>query len=196
MPLIIDTYNVLHVEGVLPPDLAGIDIEGLIELIGQSRYARQELALICDGRPKKPIDHPVGQRIRVIAAGRDQDADAVIVRLVRASSTPRRLTVVTSDRRLATLVRRRKCNTIRSEDFLATLAMDADRATGSRGVKPAPPLSEKQVRDWARAFGLSDADWLVPSSKAARHPPPDMQLDAEEMQSIERIDMHDWLPED
>ena len=38
MPLLIDAYNVLHVVGVLPPDLAGIDLEELAILIAKSRF--------------------------------------------------------------------------------------------------------------------------------------------------------------
>ena len=38
MLIIVDTYNVLHVVGVLPPEIAGVDTAGLIELLARSRY--------------------------------------------------------------------------------------------------------------------------------------------------------------
>ena len=41
MPLIIDTYNALHVTGVLPGELAVGSPEELARLIEQSRFARE-----------------------------------------------------------------------------------------------------------------------------------------------------------
>lgn len=49
MPLIIDVYNVLHTTGILPPDIAGLDVEGLRKLIAISRYRDQYSLLVCDG---------------------------------------------------------------------------------------------------------------------------------------------------
>ncbi len=47
--LLVDTYNVLHVTGVLPPELAGLEPMGLAELIARSRYRAREARLVCDG---------------------------------------------------------------------------------------------------------------------------------------------------
>ena len=52
MPTLVDAYNVLHVVGVLPPELAGIDLEELAALLEGSRFGREEVLLICDGIPK------------------------------------------------------------------------------------------------------------------------------------------------
>ena len=43
MSLIVDTYNVTHVVGILPPDLAGIDTLGLIRLLANSRFQREQI---------------------------------------------------------------------------------------------------------------------------------------------------------
>jgi hypothetical protein len=47
--LIVDAYNVLHVTGVLPPELAGLEIEELADLASASRWGRQRIVLVCDG---------------------------------------------------------------------------------------------------------------------------------------------------
>lgn len=47
--LIVDAYNVLHVTGVLPPELAGLEIEELADLALASRWGRQRIVLVCDG---------------------------------------------------------------------------------------------------------------------------------------------------
>lgn len=53
--LLVDTYNVLHVTGVLPAELAGLEPGGLAALIARSRYRSRGARLICDGtRPRGP----------------------------------------------------------------------------------------------------------------------------------------------
>ena len=75
MPLIIDTYNVLHVTGVLPPELAVGEPDGLARLVAQSRYASDVVWLICDGVPRGASR--VG-RILIEGAGPGRSADDVI----------------------------------------------------------------------------------------------------------------------
>jgi hypothetical protein len=60
MPLILDTYNILHVTGILPPELAGIDLPGLVGLISRSRYGHEAVELICDGAPPRCDARPHG----------------------------------------------------------------------------------------------------------------------------------------
>ncbi|MCP4796796.1 MAG: NYN domain-containing protein, partial [Phycisphaeraceae bacterium] len=113
MPLLVDAYNVLHVVGVLPPDLAGIDLEELAILISRSRFRGEEAVLVCDGVPKPHQVDETG-RVHVRFAGAGVTADDLILRLVRGSSAPRRLTVVTSDREIAVNARRRRAGVISS----------------------------------------------------------------------------------
>ncbi len=49
MPLVVDAYNVLHVTGVLPPEIAGLDLNGLADLIEASGLAKDEVWIVCDG---------------------------------------------------------------------------------------------------------------------------------------------------
>jgi hypothetical protein len=78
--LLIDAFNVLHVTGVLPPHLAGLDVQGLVRLIGISRYARRKLLLVCDGAP--PRQHAAraahSDDPRIIYAGTRLKADDLI----------------------------------------------------------------------------------------------------------------------
>lgn len=177
MILIVDTYNVLHVTGALPPDLAGIDTRGLIELIRQSRYGQSRVELICDGRaPGTPAvaAGPIRGRgsalppetpparvglIAVHYAGPGREADDLIAALIRASTTPRQLAVISADHFVQREARRRRCRVLESEAFLRQLAEDA---LGAAGVvtetprKPASALSDAQVAQWLDAFGMDD----------------------------------------
>src|SRR5881394_1410417 len=124
MKLLLDTYNILHVTGVLPPELAGVDVAELAQLILASRYRAQEIMLICDG-DKNP-DVQAGRRgtITVRFAGKGKSADDLIAELVEKSTTPKRLTVVSSDHAILKAARRRKCATLTSEEFLQHLVTD------------------------------------------------------------------------
>ncbi|HRP63141.1 MAG TPA: hypothetical protein PK400_07610 [Phycisphaerales bacterium] len=184
MILIVDTYNVLHVTGVLPPDLAGIDTRGLIELIRQSRYGHSRVELICDGRapgtcrptgtasvaPALPVrgrgsalppDAPPA-RVGLIAvhyAGPGREADDLIAALIRASTTPRQLVVISADHFVQREAKRRRCRVLESETFLRQLAEDAlGGAEGPANAprKPASALTEAQVEQWLDAFGVDD----------------------------------------
>jgi uncharacterized protein YegJ (DUF2314 family) len=187
MPLIIDTYNVLHVVGVLPPELAGIDTEGLVDLIGSSRYRHQAVTLACDGTPAPGGRGAAGGgrrggrragrapgRVSVRYSGSEATADDLIARLIRRSSIPRRLTVVSSDRAVQREARRRRCHVLSSEAFLRRLVADREarprngdgRASTRRRTRPAgaslPPevVAEAEAiwrRGRGRAPGLAGA---------------------------------------
>ena len=176
--LLVDAYNALHVTGVLPPDLAGVDVRGLADLVGRSRWRSAGAILVCDGTgpggPKRitPIE---GVAIEIRYAGAGRDADSLIERLLDRDSAPRRVTVVSSDRRLQKAAKRRKARWMPSEAFLERLAHDARRGA----VKPDPyraferavPLDAGSVSDWIRAFGVPERDLRRPISESPRQTP-------------------------
>lgn len=158
VPIIIDTYNVLHVTGVLPPELAVGEPEALARLIAASRFGSEAVWLICDGVPRGASR--VG-RIVIEGAGPGKSADDHIAAFLDRSSAPRRLTVVTSDRAVARRAKARGAECVKSEEFLALLAGDAARARPSRGRTPPPsprrsvPLSEREVAGWMTLFEIT-----------------------------------------
>jgi hypothetical protein len=153
MPLLVDTWNVLHQTGVLPPDLAGLDLKGLGQLIRGSRWAREGVLLVCDGAAQGPHSGlPTG--INVAFSGPHQEADDVIEARIKASSAPGRLTVVSSDRRIMTAARKRGCTVLSSKVFLERLAFDAQRPRGRRA--PQPPTVDLPADLIAEAQALLD----------------------------------------
>ena len=99
MSVLIDVNNVLHVVGVLPPDLAGIDVEELGDLIQKSRFRRDHVVFVCDGKRRRHMTTP---DIKVVFSGAGVSADDVIIGMVDRSTAPRRLTVVSNDREITT----------------------------------------------------------------------------------------------
>jgi hypothetical protein len=168
--LVVDAYNVLHVTGVLPPELAGLEVQELAELVAGSRWGRHQVALVCDGvRPKPPAARggverrapPVADRlpsgIGVHYAGPGASADALIARMVEESSHPRRLTIVSNDRAVQRSATRRRASILTADKWLHQLAADHARAPakGRTKVRRDPgPLSPAQVDAWLRYFGV------------------------------------------
>ena len=156
MKLLIDTCNVLHRTGILPPDLAGIDESGLVELLQKSRYQNLNADFMCDG---PQIGEDGRSRSGAMSschfhfAGRNQSADTLIINAVKASSSPRRLLVVSSDRRIQAEARKRRCRVISADDFLEQLTQDA--AWGRRRAGSSTPDHLPRSTDyWLKEFGV------------------------------------------
>jgi len=157
MPLLVDASNVLHVTGVLPPDLAGPDEVGLAGLIAQSRWQRDWVLLVCDGGAPGDRRPFPGLGIVIRATGA-RSADDCIVEEVRRSSFARRITVVSNDRAVIAATSRLGCRPMTSDAFLQSLADDALKH--SCPIKPRPdrgaslPLDAQAVERWMREFGF------------------------------------------
>lgn len=177
MRLIIDTYNVLHTVGVLPEDLAGIDLPGLIALIRRSRYRAQRVDLVCDGRgpridpgagvPGAGAGAPGVPGVAVHYSGAVREADDVIIDMVGHISYPRQVVVVSSDRRIAQAARRRRCGTLTAAKFLHRLALDRRRPAREIHPRPRGPLRADEVDEWIREFDLKDHELTAPPDPPA-----------------------------
>lgn len=169
--LLIDTYNVLQTTGVLPPELAGPEPADLADLIAHSRYRGREARLVCDGKRPKGAPALRSGLIRTIYAGPGVEADSRIEEMIARSSAPKKLLVVSSDRRLRKAAAKRKCGWMDSVWFLDELAADANSGPRAPGGKPGftrkVPLRPEEVRRWAEEFG-PEAERLVQAAGEAR----------------------------
>ena len=180
--LLVDTYNVLHhplALRELPHDSGPAE---LAALIAAGRHRRSKALLVCDGMPRKlgPVAHRDAElRFHVegselLYAGPGMDADSLIERLIEADTAPRRLTVVSSDRRIQRAGRRHRARIMPSDDFLGVLLRDADSAK-QRWRRPTftteVPLSPMAIRYWKDLFGIDEAD-LPPEAHEPAKPMP------------------------
>lgn len=161
--LIIDTMNILHTVGILPPDLAGIDVPSLAHLIAHSRFRAERTVFVCDGLPTSDLP-PSGPLVvedgaddlfEVRYSGRESIADDLIKRMIDASTAPRRLIVVSSDHEIQRHARKRRSAALSSESFLGLLADDArlPRPTSPLPRKPSS-MSDAQVQKWIDVFNV------------------------------------------
>jgi len=192
--LIVDVYNVLHVTGVLPPDLAGLDVLDLADLVHLSRYGKGKTFLVCDGfgtpTAADATAHAIlkGREPRaadfqgILFAGRGKDADSLIETLLGRFGGTRSITVVSSDRRIGRAARGLKSRWLRSDEFLLELVADVQRSGRSfRSLRPSfasdLPLSQGETERWMHEFGIeagtapNEPSLEVPPKKASERTP-------------------------
>ncbi|MFG0329266.1 MAG: NYN domain-containing protein [Phycisphaerales bacterium] len=187
MPLIVDAYNATNATGALPPDLAGLDLDELCDLIDRSRYRHMPIILVADGAaPGSMVERGVVERVVrpdlvVRYAGPGRDADTLIEKMIRADSAPKRLIVVSTDQRVRRAATRRGARSMTSEAFLARLVVDRERADRrDRGRAAAPtlvydiPLDPGSIDFWLGYFALESDDPIatIPSAGPREPPPP------------------------
>jgi uncharacterized protein len=125
-------------------------------------------------------------------APRHGDADTLIEELIRLDTTPRRLTVVSSDHRLQRAAKRRRAQAVDSDVWYAQVIerrrRQREQAAGEATAPqpPAVPLLEEDVEYWLRQFGEPRVFETGTGSDAANPFPPGYGDDLEEKPKGER----------
>jgi predicted RNA-binding protein with PIN domain len=157
MPFIIDGYNLLHSIHKANEDSDAISDAQLCRIVDIFlTQTSQKGEIIFDGAgppDKNRFDNM--RKLEVFFAGVGRDADTVIECKIKASTAPKGLTVVSSDRKLRDAARRRKATVVKSEVFWDNLQRQLSRKKTSH--EPAAKrrgLSEGETDQWLRIFGL------------------------------------------
>jgi len=157
MPFIIDGYNLLHSIRKTDEDLESISDVQLCRVI--SRYLKligQKGEIVFDGtgpRDKSVFDNI--SNLEVLFAGRATDADTVIEQKIRINTAPKRLTIVSSDRRLRKAAKARKATALKSEAFWEGLQKQLSRKKRIKEpVEKRLGISESETEQWLRLFKL------------------------------------------
>lgn len=162
--ILIDGYNLMYAIGAMPRNTAPDALRKL-----RHRFLNELGALIppIDAHQTTvvfdasvvlehlPKSHQQKGMTVLFAVG-DDDADSRIEELIRTHSSPKNLTVVSSDLRVRQAATRRKARGVKSEDYWAELKAKKLKPEG----RPAPPTREEKARD----EGLSESEsayWLA-----------------------------------
>ena len=157
MPLVIDGHNLLwsiHKPGEDHDHISDIQLCHLL-----ARYLKltgETAEIIFDGTgpsDKSAFDNISG--LEVVFAGLSTDADTVIEDKIKANTAPKRMTVVSSDRRLRAAARARKATTVKSEVFWSNLQKRLSRKEPVR--EPSAKrigISKSETEQWLKYFGL------------------------------------------
>ena len=159
MPILIDGNNLLHALASAGSDPGR---GGLCRMLGELAARGERVRVVFDGTPPTaPLAEPIGDdRIDVAWSGR-QTADAVIVADIAADTAPRRLTVVSTDHEIRAAARRRRCRSVRSEDFARALLLTVNRPPLRLSVEPPEKhagLAEGEADRWMEELGLTDVE--------------------------------------
>ncbi len=149
----IDTWNVLHQTGILPPESAGIGVQELAKLIRESRWGSEQITLVCDGTPS---EHAAGgPRVQTVFTGPNKTADAEIMQRVSNSSSARTILVVTSDREIIRSIKTKGAQHIGSAAFLQSLVDDIGQSKKKKIHRP-NALSKSHAEEWRKEFGIEE----------------------------------------
>ena len=154
---IIDGHNLLH--SILKNDenfepVTNIQLCRIVDRYLQ--LTSQNGELIFDGTgPSDKSAFENMNRLEVSFAGIGSDADTVIEEKIRVNSAPRRLVIVSSDRRLRKAAHARKSASIKSEQFWININKQLNKKKLPRepGAKR-KGLSESETNQWLDIFGI------------------------------------------
>ncbi len=157
MPVIIDGHNLLHSiqqTGEDSEPISGIQLCRILS--GYLKLIDENGEIVFDGtgpRDKSGFDNI--SNLEVFFAGLGSDADTVIEDKIKVSTAPRRLTVVSSDRRLRDTARARKATAVKSEIFWNNLRKQLSRKkTFKEPTAKRRGLTESETKQWLEFFGL------------------------------------------
>ena len=154
---IIDGHNLLHSIPEVDEGSKSISDIQLCRIVG--RYLKligEKGEIIFDGtgpRDKSEFDNI--SNLEVFFAGLGTDTDTIIEDKIRANTAPKRLTIVSSDRRLRKAAQARKVTVMKSELFWNNLQKQLSRKKGIR--EPAAKrqgLTDSETKQWLEFFGL------------------------------------------
>ena len=157
MSYLVDGNNVMGQRVGWHRDIPGARRALMDELAEFSRLKKTRVEVVFDGAPEPHF--PDGARykgVSVFYSDRGSNADERIKRIVDAAQERRTLLVVTSDRDLASYVRRCGVKVIRSGDFREVME-EASRLSSPGNEEPVS-IEQDEIPEWMRYFGVAPED--------------------------------------
>ncbi len=165
MDLIIDGYNLLYAVGIHAPRRGPQNLEGARGVLLQFLEAtlsvadRKRTAVVFDAGPEAPRGLPrkfIDREMTIHFASEYENADALIEELIRDCSSPRSLTVVSSDHRIQRAAKKRRAEAIDSEIWYARVCQKQIARTNPGAEKPLAPETPGEVELWLKKFQIDD----------------------------------------
>jgi predicted RNA-binding protein with PIN domain len=156
MPVIIDGHNLLwSIKNT--EDCTSITDAAMCRILDSYfGLVGEKAEIIFDGiGPPNKTEFDNIKNLEVTFSGRRTDCDTVVEQRILNSTAPKRLTIVSSDRRLRDAARARRATAIKSEDFWSEIKKQLSRQkknkepTAKRGG-----LTESETELWLKTFGL------------------------------------------
>jgi predicted RNA-binding protein with PIN domain len=154
---IIDGHNLLHTIVKLEEDSGAISDLGLCRILSRYFSLTSETGeIIFDGTgPPDKSGFDNIRNLEISFAGLGTDTDTVIEDKISASTAPKGLTIVSSDRRLRSAARTRRATSIKSDVFWNDVQKQLSR---KRPIKEPTEkrqgLNEGETEQWLEFFGF------------------------------------------
>lgn len=164
MAVIIDAYNLIHAANILGSGVGPGGLErarsALLHFLVESLADKEkaDCAVVFDSGEDAPPGLPneyEHEGLRVYFSRGYESADAMIEELILAHSSPRQLTVVSSDHRVQNAARRRRARAIDSDVWHAEIIRQRQQRSQpgpSPTKKPIPQQSQADVDYWVKKF--------------------------------------------
>lgn len=156
--LIIDGYNLLRAVQNLTEQSFNITDVQLCSILSEYLYRiKKKGSIVFDGTgPRDKTAFNNLYNLEVIFSGSSREADDIIEKLVLEDTAPKRLIVVSSDRRVKTAANKRKATAVDSIDFWMEAIKTIEKKR-ERNVEPLAKfigISEAETEYWLKVFGL------------------------------------------
>jgi predicted RNA-binding protein with PIN domain len=160
--VLIDGYNLLRaVQNFLDHPDTITDVQLCLVLGEYLPRVKKKGKIIFDGTgPRDKTAFKNIKNLEVLFSGSNYEADDIIEKLVLENTAPKRLVVVSSDRRIKAAAKKRKATAISSIDFWEGVIKQLEK----KRRKPEPRekfsgISKFETELWLKEFGLlKDAD--------------------------------------
>jgi hypothetical protein len=182
--IVIDGYNLVHAAGLARPSYGPGDLERcrhqLLQLLAGhlTTAERDRTTVVFDARaPGVGPSYPFVFAGMTVIFADDGDADTTIEHLISACSAPRRLCVVSSDRRLQRAAGRRRSAWVRCDQFVdelvrRSLRRQQQQRTAEPPEKHGGPISAGEIERWLQTFQWSDTPQPLPPPPGVPGPRP------------------------
>ena len=141
----------------MPGDSGAINDVGLCRILGRYfKLTGENGEMIFDGTgpPDKSGFDNIGN-LEVFFAGMRSDADTVIEDKISASTAPKKLTIISSDRRLRAAARTRKATSMKSDVFWNDVQKQLSRKRPAKEpTEKRQGLNEGETEQWLEFFGF------------------------------------------
>jgi predicted RNA-binding protein with PIN domain len=208
MSLIIDGYNLMHAAGIMPagagarPGARSFErsrialLNFIAETVAESELSTTTVVFDAAAAPPGLPRTLTHRGVTVQFSSGYNDADELIEELIQKSTSPRRLTVVSSDHRLHRAAKRRKAQAVDSDVWHAqviALRNHPQKNQPAAPQKPGTPVAMSEVEFWLKKF--TEPSPKSPKPRVNRSTPP-KPAPAAELPSVDAPAPEAELPAD
>ncbi len=156
MPIIIDGHNLLYAVKAMTEGQVLSEVQLCKLISGYLKQTKQRGEVIFDGRGPLDKSGLAGTtNLEVSFSGSATDADSVVEDRIKASTAPKRLTVVSNDHRLIKAAKARKAVAVTADDFWEKVFKNLTRKR--REAEPQGKragITEGETEFWLKFFKL------------------------------------------